>query len=135
MQSIPTLDYHGLIAIDPIEYSFAKNKHNIYFNHDVLAGVNQNEGTYFMMYYLYYHPTRMADLNGFVNVDKFDYNNEFVIDRLKELFKTLHPSIEYEQILNMDLGDPPKIQILSDDKYNKNITDAINDYFLDKYAR
>ena len=136
MQSIPTLDYHGLITIDPIEYSFNKNKNGIYFNHDVMAGLNHNEGTYFAIFLylnIYY------DLNGFINQSSYDFNNEFVTKRLAEVLKTTYPSNEYENIMTMNLNSNannlPSIKILSDENYNHDVKKAVENEFLNKYAR
>jgi hypothetical protein len=133
MQSIPTLDYHGLITIDPIEYSFNRNKNGLYFNHDVLAGLNQNEGTYFG-FYMYLN--RFYDLNGFINQSQYDYSNEFVVQRLIEVLKTTYPSIEYENIMNVYYGaNSPSITILNEENYYKSVRDTVSDEFLNKYAR
>lgn len=66
MQFIPTLDYHGLITIDPNEVDFktASDEIKARLNHDILVGINKDEGTYFT-FYLY--NTLYFNLNGFLS--------------------------------------------------------------------
>lgn len=72
MQFIPTLDYHGLIQVDPNEIDFrtAPPKIRERLNHDVLVGINKDEGTYFL-FYLY--NTVYFDLNGFLSPNNTKY--------------------------------------------------------------
>jgi hypothetical protein len=83
MVFVPTLDYHKFIYKSPFEYEFQSN-------HDILAGINQNEGTYFT-FYLY--NTKYFNLNGFLD-DDLKYDNQFVEERLHESLKTKYPYSE-----------------------------------------
>lgn len=86
MQFVPTIsDYNDFLVHDPSAYDFKQNK---LINHDILAGVNENEGTYFL-FYLYNN--RYLNLSTFFNETKQDYNNEFVVARLLESMRTVYP--------------------------------------------
>ena len=69
MQFIPTIDYFGLIKYDPNEIDFKNPPAEIRdkLNHDILVGINKDEGTYFT-FYLY--NTVYFDLNGFLSPNK-----------------------------------------------------------------
>lgn len=69
MQFIPTLDYFGLIKVDPAEVDFRNAPEYIKsrLNHDILVGINKDEGTYFTFYLF---NTVYFDLNGFLSPNK-----------------------------------------------------------------
>jgi acetylcholinesterase len=83
MQFVPTSDYNNLFTLDPFDFDFKTNR---FINHDVLAGVNENEGTYFLFYY---YNNRYFNLTGFYNqTSTTQYNNAFVTERLIETLTT-----------------------------------------------
>ena len=86
MQFIPTSDFNDLLTQDPSVADFKQNK---LINHDILAGVNENEGTYFL-FYLY--NTKYFNLSSFYHEPKQEYNNEFVNAKLIEAMKTVYPN-------------------------------------------
>jgi carboxylesterase type B len=133
MQFLPIADYNfnNLKIDDPFdEFIFNINNNFKKYTHDILVGINQNEGTYFT-FYLYNN--KYFDLNGFYkyysqqqqqpsgnnnnnnnNSDTILYNNDFVAQRLHESLRTKQP---YDASNTND--------------NNK----AINDYFYDKYVK
>lgn len=72
MQFIPTIDYFGLIKYDPNEVDFSNPPPDIRarLNHDVLVGINKDEGTYFT-FYLY--NTVYFELKGFLSPNNTRY--------------------------------------------------------------
>lgn len=85
MQFIPTSDYNKLITQDPSIYDFKADRN---LNHDILAGVNENEGTYFL-HYLY--NGKNFNLSSFFNDPNISYDNSFVTKKLTESLKTKYP--------------------------------------------
>lgn len=92
MQFIPTLDYHGLIKVDPNEIDFktAPDEYRSRLNHDILVGINKDEGTYFTVYL---YNSIYFNLQGFLSPNDTKYDNKFVYDRLKEAFRTRYPAV------------------------------------------
>ena len=95
MQFIPIadFDFNNLKIDNPMnEYIFNINNNKKKYNHDILVGINQNEGTYFTFY---------KYNNVFFNMSHFfthdasrsliRYNNDFVVKRLQESLKTKYP--------------------------------------------
>lgn len=74
MQFIPTIDFFGLIKHDPNEVDFKNPPAEIRarLNHDILVGINKDEGTYFT-FYLY--NTVYFDLNGFLSPNRTKYES------------------------------------------------------------
>ena len=90
MPFIPTSDYFYLIKQDPSEFDF--NDKKILLSHDILAGVNQNEGTYFTFYA---YNNVYFNLSGFIDKDSIKYDNNFVAERLAEALTTKNPVNDY----------------------------------------
>jgi len=85
MQFVPTLDYHNLLEQDPTEFDFKNNKK---INQEILTGVNEDEGTYFL-FYLY--NTKHFNLTNIFNESDTKYNNDFVTSKLIDALRTKFP--------------------------------------------
>lgn len=117
MQFVPTADYHQLVPIDPTEYYFSVTSRK--FKQEILAGINQDEGTYFAFYEykdIYFNLTHMFD-------GKFD--NKFVADRLYESLKTKYP-FDNDNILFDSNGVSPQ---LVNEYYYEQLTSCIADTY------
>ncbi len=115
MQFIPiaSYDFNDLKIDDPSnEYTFLINNNKKKYNHDILIGINQNEGNYFTFYKyngVYFNMSKFFSHDQ--NNATLKYNNEFIINRLYESFRVKYPY----------------------DNSNFNNNKAINDKFYEKY--
>ena len=82
MPFVLTADYHELLKGDPSKFDY---KSNIQIQHEVLAGTNQNEGTFFE-FYLYLG--KYFDENKFFNLPNIKYDNKFASEILAYSLKT-----------------------------------------------
>ena len=85
MQFVPTNDFHNLLEHDPTDFNFKTNKK---INQEVLVGVNENEGTYFL-FYLY--NTKHFNLTSIFNDSDAQYNNDFVAKKVFNALRTKFP--------------------------------------------
>lgn len=123
MQFLPTMDFHGLIADDPLDFRFEQLKTKI--QHEILIGINFDESTYFSFYYYY---------GNYFELDKFlkpnnKYDNEFIFDRLVESLRT--KKVLDFKISSIKFDEKPSIQITYSKKQNK----LVNEHFFKKYAK
>ncbi|RNA44830.1 cholinesterase isoform X1 [Brachionus plicatilis] len=123
MQFLPTMDYHGLIADDPLDFRFEKLKAKV--QHEILIGINYDESTFFSFYNYY---------GNYFDFDKFlkptmTYDNEFVFERLVESLRT--KKVPYFKISSVDFGQKPIVQIT----YSKKQNQLVNEHFFNKYTK
>jgi carboxylesterase type B len=85
MNFVPTSDYNQLLTGNPADVHFPKNRN---FNHDLLIGINENEGNYFT-YYAYFD--KYFNLTHFFKND-IKYDNKFVEERVTEMLRTKVPN-------------------------------------------
>jgi len=134
MQFIPIadFDFNNLKIDNPMnEYIFNINNNKKKYNHDILVGINQNEGTYFTFY---------KYNNVFFNMSHFfthdasrsliRYNNDFVVKRLQESLKTKYPfdssNFRENKVKNEEYYEK-YVKCLSDLYSSKFINDEYND--------
>ena len=144
MQFLPIADYdfNNLKIDDPSdEYIFSINNNKKKYNHDILVGINQNEGTYFTFYKynnVYFNLSQFFTHDNENHVIK--YNNQFVVNRLRESLKTKYPydnSNYKENKIRNDKFYEKYVNCLSDlytsnfvnDQYN-----GTNNFNLDSFA-
>lgn len=123
MQFLPTMDFHGLIADDPLDFRFEKLKEKI--KHEILIGINNDESTFFSFYYYY---------GNYFELDKFlkptlSYDNEFIFDRVLESLRT--KKVPHFKISSVDFQEKPIVQLNYSRKQNK----LVNEHFYTKYAK
>ncbi len=82
MPFVLTSDYHQLLKIEPSKFDYDANPQ---IQHEVLAGTNQNEGTFFEFYLFL---GKYFDQNNFFNFTNITYNNKFARKILAESLKT-----------------------------------------------
>ena len=86
MAFIPTADYHQLVKGDASKFNFLKDKQ---IQHEIFAGHNQNEGTFFLLYQYF---DRFMDEHKLFTHNKdgssIVFDNKFVKDRLLESLRT-----------------------------------------------
>ncbi len=82
MPFVLTSDYHQLIKTEPAKFNYSANQQ---IQHQVLAGTNQNEGTFFE-FYLYLG--KYFDENNFFYLPNVTYNNKFASKILAESLRT-----------------------------------------------
>lgn len=123
MQFLPTMDFHGLIADDPLDFRFEQLKTKN--EHEILVGINFDESTFFSFYYYY---GNYFELDTFLKLD-IKYGNEFVFDRLVESLRT--KKVTDFKISSIKFGEKPTIQITYSKKQNK----LVDEHFYKKYAK
>jgi len=144
MQFIPIadFDFDDLKIDDPTnEYIFSINNNKKKYNHDILVGINQNEGTYFTFYK---YNNVFFNLSHFFTHDSNNslirYNNDFVVKRLQESLKTKYPfdasNYRENKIKNEEFYEK-YVNCLSDLYTNKFVNDEYNgqnDFNLDSLS-
>jgi carboxylesterase type B len=134
MQFIPIadFDFNNLKIDDPMnEYIFNINNNKKKYNHEILVGINQNEGTYFTFYK---YNNVFFNLSHFYTHDASQslirYNNDFVVKRLQESLKTKYPfdssNFRENKIKNEEYYEK-YVKCLSDLYSSKFINDEYND--------
>ena len=133
MAFVPTKDYHNLFRHDPATYDFNQNLYNV--EHDILAGTNQNEGTFFQ-FYLYYG--KYFNLSHFTDA-ALVYDNKFAATILAESLRThflnesfMGPEKDYAALidcLNNVYSRTGKLVSLDD--YSQSKSGQIDDFNLD----
>ena len=128
MQFIPIADYdfNDLKIDDPTnEYIFSINNYKKKYNHDILVGINQNEGTYFTFYK---YNNVFFNLSHFFTHDAnnslIQYNNNFVVKRLHESLKTKYP---------FDASNYKENKIQNEAFYEKYVN-CISDLYTSKFV-
>ena len=84
MHFVPTMDFHNYVRQDPSEFDFQVKK----LPHDILAGINQNEGSYFLFYN---YNNIFFNLTQFLKKETI-YDNNFSTKRLIESMRTKYVS-------------------------------------------
>ena len=125
MQFVPTLDYQGLLSVDPSNYDFTSSAADL--KKDVLAGVNEDEGTFFGLYAFLFDSAQYYNLTSFSS--KFTYNNRFVADRLNEAMKTLHSDQDLNVASGASASSPYSAQQTFNQINYRKLTDCLADVY------